>query len=59
MSSHGFAIEKDEDIYVQDDVASTKRTIICGTEKGKHKCKNAKTAGKFLSYLEYSNFKGV
>ncbi|KXJ21076.1 hypothetical protein AC249_AIPGENE27746 [Exaiptasia diaphana] len=45
FESHGFAVENYHDNYVEDEDGSKLRSLICGTEKGKHKCKNAKTAG--------------
>lgn len=57
--SHGFAVEKDEDNSVHDDDGAKTRLLVCGTEKGKHKCKNAKTAGimKEMNYIHiYMNF---
>lgn len=39
-------MERDEDTNVIDNESKKRRPLSCGTEKGKHKCKNAKTAGK-------------
>ncbi|XP_044181754.1 uncharacterized protein LOC114956987, partial [Acropora millepora] len=44
VSSSGFAIENVDDCLVQDS-SGKKRQLVCGTEKGKHKCKNYRTAG--------------
>lgn len=44
--SSGFATEDNNDTAVTD-TAGKPRKLICGTEKGKHKCKNNKTAGMF------------
>lgn len=43
--SHGFAVHHSDDNSVFDDDSKKVRVLVCGTEKGKHKCKNAKTAG--------------
>lgn len=43
--SCGFAIESAEDITISDQTGK-KRTLSCGTEKGKHQSKNHRTAGK-------------
>lgn len=44
VSSSGFAIENVDDGLVQDS-SGKKRQLVCGTEKGQHKCKNYRTAG--------------
>ena len=44
LFSSGFGVEKLEDNIIKADDA-TKRKLICGTEKGRHKCKNYRTAG--------------
>ena len=43
--SSGFAIETEQDIMIQDN-KELPRKIQCGTEKGKQKAKNHRTAGK-------------
>ena len=43
--SSGFAIETEEDIIIQEN-NDLPRKIQCGTEKGKQKAKNHRTAGK-------------
>ena len=43
--SSGFAIETEQDIMIQDN-KELPRKIQCGTEKGKQKVKNHRTAGK-------------
>jgi len=45
--SSGFGVESSEDSMVAVD-NGTKRRLICGTEKGRHKCKNYRTAGIFV-----------
>ena len=46
--SSGFGVETSEDNMVAVD-NGTKRHLICGTEKGKHRCKNFRTAGIFVN----------
>ena len=42
--SSGFALETEEDSTVKDENGQ-ERAMSCGTEKGKHKSKNHRTAG--------------
>jgi hypothetical protein len=42
--SSGFGVESIEDSMIEDENGKKKK-ISCGTEKGKHKCKNNRTAG--------------
>lgn len=42
--SSGFGVESSEDNMVAVD-DGTKWHLVCGTEKGRHKCKNYRTAG--------------
>ena len=44
-SNTGFATFSKDDLQIIDSKGK-KRTLKCGTEKGKHKAKNRKTAGK-------------
>lgn len=44
VKNSGFGVESSEDNMVAAD-DGTKRQLGCGTEKGKHKCKNHRTAG--------------
>lgn len=44
--SSGFAIGTSDDSLVPD-VTGIKRKLLCGTEKGRHKCKNYRTAGNY------------
>lgn len=44
VHSSGFGIEHEEDTIVSNS-DGTRRKLSCGTEKGKHKCKNHRTAG--------------
>lgn len=44
--SSGFAIETSDDSVVPD-VNGVKRKLLCGTEKGRYKCKNFRTASNY------------
>ena len=56
--SSGFGVESSKDNMVAFD-DGTKRQLVCGTEKGKHKCKNHRTAGNSINIVVkavYINF---
>lgn len=51
ICSDGFAVTNSDDNETNEDGKA--RVIACGTEKGKHKCKNQKSAGAVTSVKIY------
>ena len=47
----GFAVADPDDDQV--DGGSGVRTLSCGTEKGKHRCKNRRTAGSLCFLVQF------
>ena len=48
--SSGFGVQSEEDDNIKDE-SGVVRKLNCGTEKGKHKSKNNKTAGNFAKNI--------